>query len=160
MVQGSASEEAARGVPAVVVSPLVEAATLDSRVRDHASVPATLRALFAPRAQSLTARDAWSPPWHDLATRSAPRTDLPDLSAHAGGGSPVRPAPPTPVGAGQVPDYYTSSLRLADDVGKHLAQVHEEEAGELTATNPVERAAQVSDVFRRAAGRHRAQGGE
>ena|SRR5262245_927024 len=69
-------------VPAVVVSPLVPQGTVDTQVHDHASVPATLRALFAPDAKPLSARDAWSPPFHAVASLDQPRTDLPDLSAH------------------------------------------------------------------------------
>ncbi|MGH3972200.1 MAG: alkaline phosphatase family protein [Pseudonocardiaceae bacterium] len=45
-------------VPAVVVSPYIAAGTVDDTVRDHASVPATLRAVFAPDAAPLTRRDA------------------------------------------------------------------------------------------------------
>ena len=40
-------------VPAVVVSPYVEAGTVDSEPRDHAGIPSTLRALFAPDAPSV-----------------------------------------------------------------------------------------------------------
>src|SRR5260221_539575 len=68
-------------VPAVIVSPLIDAGTVDHREHDHASVPSTLRALFAPNAKSLTRRDAWAPPFHDLAKRQLPRTDMPDLSS-------------------------------------------------------------------------------
>lgn len=45
-------------VPAVVVSPYVAAGTIDDSVRDHASVPATLRAVFASDARPLTRRGA------------------------------------------------------------------------------------------------------
>ncbi|HEX3732994.1 MAG TPA: alkaline phosphatase family protein, partial [Mycobacteriales bacterium] len=54
-------------VPAVVVSPHIRAGTVDDTVRDHASVPAMLRAVFMPDAPPLTRRDAWSPPFHDVA---------------------------------------------------------------------------------------------
>src|SRR5207248_2710957 len=67
-------------VPAVIISPLIPRATIDAQVRDHASVPSTLRTLFAPNAEPLTSRDAWSPPFHGLATLTEPRDDLPDLS--------------------------------------------------------------------------------
>jgi phospholipase C len=70
-------------VPAVVISPRVRAGMIDDQPRDHASIPATLRALFAPGAQPLTARDRWSPPFHHLLTLPESRTDLPDLSGHA-----------------------------------------------------------------------------
>jgi len=67
-------------VPAVIVSPLIPASTLDNRTHDHASVPSTLRAIFAPNTEPLTARDKWALPFHDLATLDEARTDLPDLS--------------------------------------------------------------------------------
>jgi len=83
-------------VPAVIVSPLIDAGTVDHRVHDHASVPATLRMLFAPDAKPLTRRDAWAPPFHDLAKRQSPRTDLPDLSGYlpTALGAPTAPATP------------------------------------------------------------------
>jgi phospholipase C len=67
-------------VPAVLISPYVEAGTVSTDVHDHASVPATLRALFAPAARPLTARDAWARPFHQLAARDTPRANLPDFS--------------------------------------------------------------------------------
>jgi phospholipase C len=72
-------------VPAVVISPQVRAGTVDTGTYDHASIPATLRTLFAPGASPLTRRDAWAAPFHELASLPAARTDLPDLSAHTGG---------------------------------------------------------------------------
>src|SRR5215472_11844374 len=54
-------------VPAVVVSPRVRAGTVDTQIHDHASIPATLRALFAPHPRPLTARDQLSAPFHELA---------------------------------------------------------------------------------------------
>src|ERR1700730_7072904 len=65
-------------VPAVVISPFVAAGTIDRTVHDHASVPKTLRELFAPAAAPLTARDAWAEPFHTLLTLAAARMDLPD----------------------------------------------------------------------------------
>lgn len=71
-------------VPAVVISPLIPAGSLDQDERDHSSIPATLRAIFAPTAGALSKRDAWAPPFHTkLATLTQPRTDLPDLSKQA-----------------------------------------------------------------------------
>ncbi len=71
-------------VPAVVVSPCIAAGKVDDTVRDHASVPATLRAVFAPDASPLTRRDAWSYPFHTLANLDQPRrgSDMPDLSGY------------------------------------------------------------------------------
>ena len=76
-------------VPAVVVSPWIPVASVDTTVRDHASIPATVRALFAPHAPPLTARDAWSPRFDQMLTLDQPRTDLPDLSAYL-----IPPPPP------------------------------------------------------------------
>src|SRR5262249_37728699 len=53
-------------VPAIVISPRVPADTVDTKVHDHASIPATLRALFAPHARPLTERDKWAAPFHEL----------------------------------------------------------------------------------------------
>ena len=68
-------------VPAVIVSPLVPRGTIDHRVYDHASVPATLVSLFelpAPDGRRhLTDRDAATGNFSDLFSLSAPRTDAP-----------------------------------------------------------------------------------
>jgi phospholipase C len=155
-------------VPAVVVSPLVPRGTLDQRVHDHASVPATLRALFAPQAESLTHRDAWSTPFHDLASLNEPRTDLPDLSAHATpppwAGAPTTP-PPAAAATGaavgpppeQVPEYYREFVELADQVGDELKSVGEPELAGVPTTPSagVRRAEEVTEAFAQAAHRHR-----
>ncbi|MCU1614327.1 MAG: hypothetical protein JWO98_1867 [Frankiales bacterium] len=155
-------------VPAVIVSPLIPAGTLDQRVHDHASVPATLRALFAPQAESLTHRDAWSPPFHDLASLNEPRTDLPDLSAHATpppwAGAPATP-PPAAAATGaavgpppeQVPEYYREFVELADQVGEELKSVGEPELAGVPTTPSagVRRAEDVTEAFAQAAHRHR-----
>ncbi len=73
-------------VPAVVVSPLVEKGTIDHRVYDHASVPATLVDLFnlppVNGQRHLTNRDAAATSFKTLFSRAAARTDtlakLPD----------------------------------------------------------------------------------
>ncbi|HUZ35357.1 MAG TPA: alkaline phosphatase family protein [Streptosporangiaceae bacterium] len=160
-------------VPALVISPLVPARTVDTQIRDHASIPATLRALFAPDAGPLTGRDAWSPPFHDLLTLAEPRTDLPDLSDYASGAAPVLTAPPAPpvapapAAAGaepregaaappSVPPYYQAFTDLADQVERHLVAVSEPEAVTARATGgPVQRSTQISGVFAAAAQRHR-----
>lgn len=69
-------------VPAVIVSPLIPAGTVCDTPMEHASVPATLRALFAPDAPPLTSRDAQAARFDPLLTLPAPRTTLPDLSAY------------------------------------------------------------------------------
>jgi hypothetical protein len=107
---------------------------VDTTIRDHASVPATLRALFAPHVEPLTKRDAWSPPFHGLATLDAARSaDLPDLSfyvpvrppAAAAAGAPpagaAPPAPPLPNGPEPpVPSYFQELLDLAKMVDQKL----------------------------------------
>ena len=70
-------------VPTIIVSPWIEAATVDDQLYDHTSVVATVRALFAPTSAPLTRRDAWASTFHHLVSRrSEPRRgdDLPDLS--------------------------------------------------------------------------------
>jgi phospholipase C len=149
-------------VPAVVVSPLIEPATVSHEVHDHASVPATLRALFAPGAGPLTKRDAWSAPFHGLATRASPRTNLPDLSAH------VRPrarAAAAPAAAqqpvlteGQVPQYYKEFIAQSDFVRNKLRQLGEPEMPAQAPASGVERATETSQAFAAAAHRHRHPG--
>ena len=89
---------------------------------DHASVPATLRALFAPQAPPLSARDRWAPPVLSLLSLDEPRTDLPDLSAWVSR-EPVTPQITLPV-PGQpeppVPGYYRDLVELADMVDQRL----------------------------------------
>jgi phospholipase C len=149
-------------VPAVIVSPLIPAGTLIKRTHDHASVPSTLRALFAPDAAPLTARDAWSPPFHDVATLTTPRTELPDLSAFAPTAAPVSaasnagvPDAPVPAVTAPVPKYYQPFVSQAEQVGKHLAAVGEPEIAALAASAPSVRAAEITAAFSNAAHRHR-----
>lgn len=149
-------------VPTVLVSPLVAAGTVVHDVHEHASVPATLRALFAPDAAPLTERDAWATPFHAVANLPAARTDLPDLSAFAAtsaaplarGGPPGLVAP-APAGDGRVPDYYREFLRQADAVRRHLARVGEPEIATATATDRLQRGLQTGAAFAAAAHRHR-----
>lgn len=61
-------------VPAVLVSPWIEPGTVVTDRFDHASIPATLRTLFAPRLSSLTARDEAANTFHSIVTES-PRSD-------------------------------------------------------------------------------------
>ncbi len=148
-------------VPTVLVSPLIEPGTLVSRVHDHASLPATLRALFAPAAPPLTRRDAWAVPFHDVASRAAPRTDLPDLSPVIAAAAAARPAgaaaagQPPGDGAGLVPEYYRDFLREADRVGDRLRALGEPEMPAGSDPVPIRRGEQTSRAFARAAQRHR-----
>jgi phospholipase C len=154
-------------VPAVVISPLIEPGTVSHQVHDHASVPATLRALFAPGAKPLTKRDAWSPTFHGLATRDTPRTDLPDLSAHVrpkpkaaaapGAAAPAAAAEPA-VTEEQVPGYYQEFIRQSDFVRNKLRQLGEPELETPAPASGFERAIQTSQSFTEAAHRHRHPG--
>jgi phospholipase C len=62
-------------VPALVISPLIPRNLIDHRLYDHASVPATLEALFGLNA--LTKRDAAANRLASLLTLTAPRNDAP-----------------------------------------------------------------------------------
>jgi phospholipase C len=164
-------------VPAVIVSPWVRAGTVDARTHDHASIPATLRALFAPGARPLTERDQWSAPFHELATLPEARTDLPDLSSRATAittaisapPAPAAPAaaaaapaaaPPTaPAAAPAVPAYYQPFLTLADQVQQHLAAVGEPEVAGVPAGPAADRGTQITRAFAAAADRHRRSAG-
>jgi len=157
-------------VPAVVVSPYIAAGTVDSQVHDHASIPATLRELFAPQAAPLTARDAWSQSFHGVLTLSAPRADdLPDLSAHVAAARPAMAAaaelpegpdavPSVPTDA-VFPHYYDDFVGQADEVQQHLLDVGEPEVVASDARQPVERAIEISAAFASAASRHRNEAG-
>jgi phospholipase C len=173
-------------VPAVLVSPLIEPGTLVSDVHDHASVPATLRAVFAPTAQPLTRRDAWSTPFHTALNRDSPREDLPDLSGVLHPAAPATTPPPTAptpaapaaapgaagtdvalaasaatraaAGTGRIPDYYRDFIAGADAVRRHLAHVGEPEVAGLAAGSPMRRATETTAAFSAAAHRHRHPG--
>jgi phospholipase C len=149
-------------VPAVLVSPLIEPGTVVHDTHDHASVPSTLRALFAPSAKPLTGRDAKARPFHGVATRGAARTDLPDLSSHTqvtvgdaaqAGGSAAETAAAS--GQGRVPDYYRDFIAQAKLVHEHLVGVGEPEAAGALSGSPMHRAAQTTAAFSAAAHRHR-----
>ncbi|MBZ5724798.1 MAG: phosphoesterase [Acidobacteriia bacterium] len=77
-------------VPAVVVSPLIPRNLVDHRLYDHASIPATLEALFG--LKPMTARDAAANSLTALASLPNPRTDapatLPDPAPSGVGGCP------------------------------------------------------------------------
>ena len=63
-------------VPAIVVSPFVPKGTQDHRVFEHASIPATVRAV-AGIERPLNTRDATARPFRDLASLTEMRTDTP-----------------------------------------------------------------------------------
>lgn len=74
-------------VPAVVISPWIPKNTVDHRLYDHASIPATLEKLYG--MQPLTARDAAANTVLPLLSLAAARTDAPT----------TLPSPTTPVAA-------------------------------------------------------------
>jgi phospholipase C len=159
-------------VPAVVVSPHIPSGTVDTQVHEHASVPATLRALFAPEAPPLTERDRWAPPFHGLATLDRPRRDdLPDLSAftqprlvpaaagEAAGAAPVPgaggPGDTGPAPDARVPEYYQAFMTLAEQVHDHLRSVGEPEVADPLTDTGVDRGREITNRFAQAAHRHR-----
>jgi phospholipase C len=149
-------------VPAVVISPRVRAGAVDAEPRDHASIPATLRTLFAPNADPLTARDRWSPPFHGLLTLPEPRTDLPSLARYATSITTAITAPvavphaqAAPTGTPPVPGYYQPFLDLAAQVQEHLTAVGEPEVAEIATVPAALQGTQVTRAFAAAADRHR-----
>jgi phospholipase C len=140
-------------VPAVVISPYVRAGTISTEVRDHASVPATVRTLFAPNAKPLTRRDAWARPFHTLLTLSTPRQDLPDLSATPSPPSPG-PSPAADAAAGTSPvppDYYADFVKLSNRVGKRLAKRGVSKARDAQQLVGPAKAVGVTEAFKEAA---------
>jgi len=71
-------------VPAVLVSPLIPRNTVRHETYDHSSVPATLRAMFAPDQQPLTDRDEVAATFESVFTAPVPRVDdLPEIDEPA-----------------------------------------------------------------------------
>jgi phospholipase C len=69
-------------VPAVIVSPWIEAGTIDPTLYDHSSLLKTLGQRFG--LSPLTGRDAAANGFGRVFSRSEPRTDIPELYAEAG----------------------------------------------------------------------------
>ena len=152
-----------------MVSPYIASGTIDTTVRDHACVSATLRALFAPDAGPLTRRDRAAEPFHTVLNLAAPRRgDLPNLSAYTrpadqvgvltGTTAPLTATSPAedPRAAAPEPAFYRDFVRLAKQVQTHLEQVGEPEVAAVTAQKPpFAQAAEISEQFAMAAHRHR-----
>jgi phospholipase C len=70
-------------VPTVLISPFVEAGTIDTTLYDHTSVIATARALFLadPATNFLTQRDKNANSFESLLTLDQPRADMVDFGA-------------------------------------------------------------------------------
>ena len=108
-------------VPAVIVSPLIPKNLIDHHPYDHASIPATVQALFG--LSALTARDKAANHLDSLISLSTPRTDAPAaLPAPAGSsaGDAASPAesvavpasrPEDSVNGGNLPGFVFSALR-------------------------------------------------
>jgi hypothetical protein len=69
-------------VPAVIVSPWIDAGTVDSTLYDHTSLLKTLEQRFG--MAPLTGRDADANGFGRVFNRSEPRTDIPELHAETG----------------------------------------------------------------------------
>ncbi|MFN7994679.1 MAG: alkaline phosphatase family protein [Bryobacteraceae bacterium] len=96
-------------VPAVIVSPLIPKNTIDHRVYDHASIPATVESLFG--LPALTGRDAAAARLDALITLNAARDDTPEsLPAPAVAAAPAA-RPDAPVNDGNVPGILNSAMR-------------------------------------------------
>jgi phospholipase C len=154
-------------VPTIAVSPLIEKQTVCTTVRDHASVPSTLRALFAPTADPLTPRDAWSPPFHEVVTRTTARTDLPDLSKYVmhpevPAATAIASGAPTPVStaattSGHVPHHYEPFVKMSDRVRRKLRRRNTPEASRLVGVPALQRAQLTTQAFALRAHRTRAK---
>lgn len=62
-------------VPAVLASPWVPRGTIDNRIFEHASIPNTITALFAPNHEPRSPREKASSTFENLLTLNAPRAD-------------------------------------------------------------------------------------
>jgi phospholipase C len=145
-------------VPAVIVSPLINVGTVDHRVHDHASVPATLRALFAPDAAALTRRDAWAQPFFDVAKRQIPRTDLPDLSRFCPVPGETTGTMSETIGDSEntvITSYYYAFIQQSERIRQRLLRIRDLEMSAVTAPTGIQSAMQTSRAFQQAAHRHR-----
>jgi phospholipase C len=138
---GFTFEQYGARVAALVISPLIPRNLIDHRVYDHASIPATVEALFG--LNSMTARDANANSLDALITLTSPRDDAPTTlpaPAVSGGALSVSPAVAPPVSA-------TSVSRPGDSVdeGNLPAVVHAAMQQDLT-IRPDQRQAIVNRV--------------
>jgi phospholipase C len=127
-------------VPALVISPLIPRNLIDHRLYDHASVPATVEALFG--LNPLTKRDAAASPLTSLLTLPAPRKDAPTVLP------PVASAEAPPVSA-EVADAAAPSVSRPDDSadeGNLAGIVQAALRQDLAVSPPAERAATIARV--------------
>jgi phospholipase C len=143
-------------VPTVLVSPLIEPGTVEHGFLEHASVPATLRAIFAPEAAPISRRQEKAGTFHHVCTRSSPRTDLPDLSPILAGHPPRHVAQPvTPTAKTSIPPYYREFLAQADQARKHLQKLGEPEVEGMARPRTRRGGSEFNATFNEAAKRHR-----
>jgi phospholipase C len=121
---------------------------------DHASVPSTLRALFAPDAPALTCRDRYSPSFHDLLTLDRPRADLPSLARWVAD-QPSATGPSTATSG--TPDGYDFFLEQSELMRREMLMVQEPEFADVDVIDDVQSADVARRAFLDAAERHRAE---
>ena len=117
-------------VPAVVISPLIPAQTIDHRTYDHASIPGTLERLW--NLAPLTNRDKAANSVSTLLSLAEPRTDAPSILPNpvpipvAQARAKVKPLnlKSLPIDGGNLPGVLYVALRAE----LHLAQVKERQA--------------------------------
>src|SRR5215469_10580004 len=126
-------------VPAIVVSPLIPRNQVDHRLYDHASIPATLEALFG--IAPLTQRDSNARPLNGLCTLQTARTDTPETLP--------TPATSAPVAATVSADLDTAALADPTDAvndGNLPAVVYSAMRQDMTLSPPEARPAIIARV--------------
>jgi phospholipase C len=104
-------------VPAVAISPLIPAGTVDETFYEHATIPATVRRQFLGESRPLSRREAAA---EDLLVRlpllPRPRTDLPAVRPPAAAAAAGATAAPEAPGARVLNDFQASLVELAGAV--------------------------------------------
>jgi phospholipase C len=130
-------------VPAVAVSPLIAAGTVDETFYDHASIAATVRRRFAPATATLGRREAEANvvPEH-LPLLQEPRTDLPPFRPEVAGVVPAAAAEQ------RLTDLQTSLVQLAGAVrvARRRAVLEARVSGEAPEVPPFEHDPAVQDA--------------
>ncbi|MDQ2914429.1 MAG: hypothetical protein M3T56_14385 [Chloroflexota bacterium] len=146
-------------IPAVLVSPWIRPGTVVHTQLEHASIPATLRALFRPSSSPLTARDRAANTFHEVVRDSglqAPRADLPVLEA-----PPLAAASPSladSMTTHELSDFDRQLVELQDNVNVELVRDYPEVApvppagvSDANVSPELRRAADTTARFRAAA---------
>ena len=97
-------------VPALLISPYIEAGTVISTRFEHASLAATARACFAPNADPLTERDEDANTFDDVLTLDDPRDDTPEELDR---NTPPPPRTPRTTGNRPLSDHQLSQVMVA-----------------------------------------------